>query len=415
MLTDRYEYELGRLLRTGLAPSSGWDARALAAMADVRPRRHPNLLTYIIVAALILLLAAGVFAAARFLLDAKLQFSDATPYPDPEDEGYTKLLVPHTVGRDLVWEPDGRPIVWQRGHTDLSPDGKQKVFQRGNVRLGFNMHRCDVYLADADGSHERNLTKAAGLGGINCRPWWSPDGTMIAFAHVDPVEGRSPCRAHHQLWVMNADGSDARQLTPEGSLGIAPVGVRWSPDSTRLLACWWVKTDPRALESSVWTAFTVDARTGDIRVLPNVGTLGAWSPGGSRIASVSRKPGTINGEKGKWNQLVLTSADGSNPRVLVQQFISDATIRQRHPPKEHPQGEPVYDDIDQFWYEVGPSEVRWSPKASQIAFVAALPYDPEGPHPKEQRDVWVYDLTTDELLQITDDAVQQGKLSWSDE
>ena len=60
----------------------------------------------------------------------------------------------------------------------------------------------------------------------------------------------------------------------------------------------------------------------------------------------------------------------------------------------------------------GPVNPVWSPKGDKIAFLAALPFDPDGPYYKHQIEVWVYDLSTDELTRITHDDVGQTALTW---
>ena len=53
-------------------------------------------------------------------------------------------------------------------------------------------------------------------------PAWSPDGARIAYTSV----------ARGGVWVMNADGSGKRRVTP------APGGadwVAWSPDGRQIL------------------------------------------------------------------------------------------------------------------------------------------------------------------------------------
>jgi TolB protein len=58
---------------------------------------------------------------------------------------------------------------------------------------------------NADGSGLRNLTRNPAR---DLRPSWSPDGRRIAF--VSDRDGRL------DAYVMNADGSNQRSLTPEG-------------------------------------------------------------------------------------------------------------------------------------------------------------------------------------------------------
>jgi TolB protein len=57
-------------------------------------------------------------------------------------------------------------------------------------------------------------------------PAVSPDGKRIAFA-------RSLGDGHH-LFVMNSDGTDARQLTPKGNAW-AGVHATWTPDGKRII------------------------------------------------------------------------------------------------------------------------------------------------------------------------------------
>jgi hypothetical protein len=410
MGVDPFELELAQLLRAGLpAPPAGWQQRTLAGMAAARPRRHPNLITIIVAVLLLLLLAAGVYAAVRFFLEGRLRFYDVSHVL--HSDGLITVSG-HTIARDLRWGSADKPAVWQGGfRTDLSRDGKTLAFQRGNILMGPGMRHCDVYLADADGSNKRNVSRPAGLGGINCLPVWSPNGTMIYFAHVDPVEGKTPCEAHFEMWLMRADGTGAHRLTPKGAPTVFPAQICWSPDSTRLLSDWM--TDICDYDSRVLAAFTVDVRTNKIQLLPNIGMWPAYSPDGSQIASMRRVPDTANGEKGDWNQLLLTDADGSNPRVLVQQFVSDAAVRASHAVRDHVlQHHEGYDWVNDFWDTVGPKFAAWSPKGNQIAFLAAMPCDPKSQRLADQIEVWVYDLRSKQAIRITHDNVEQEWVNW---
>ena len=84
-----------------------------------------------------------------------------------------------------------------------------------------------IYIVKADGSGQRLLAERAG------NPTWSPDGQQLAFHRtVDPseyVHGR-PCTV--RTWIIDADGSDERELDEIGDgCGAPPL---WSPDGTRL-------------------------------------------------------------------------------------------------------------------------------------------------------------------------------------
>ncbi len=117
----------------------------------------------------------------------------------------------------------------------ISPDGTRMVFT--SLKDG----DLDIYTMNVDGSDVKQLTRQAGYDG---GPWWSPDGKKIAYRAyhpTDPAELKDYQDLLKQkivrpnkmeLWVMNADGSDQRQIT---HLGGANFGPSWTHDGTRLI------------------------------------------------------------------------------------------------------------------------------------------------------------------------------------
>jgi len=105
-----------------------------------------------------------------------------------------------------------------------SPDGRRLAFD--STRSG----DFEVWAMDADGSGLRNLTNAPGS--HEGLPSWSPDGTKIAFVSTR-VGG-------FQLFVMDADGSNQQQLTWIAGAPVMMWHPRWSPDGLKLAVyCEW--------------------------------------------------------------------------------------------------------------------------------------------------------------------------------
>lgn len=117
----------------------------------------------------------------------------------------------------------------------LSPDGSKIVFT--SLKDG----DLEIYTMNADGSDVRRLTNTPGYDG---GPWWSPDGTKIVYRAHHPKDSTELAQYREllaqglirpskvELFVMNADGSDQRQVT---NLGGANFGPSWSPDGTKII------------------------------------------------------------------------------------------------------------------------------------------------------------------------------------
>lgn len=103
-----------------------------------------------------------------------------------------------------------------------SPDGKHLAFTR--YRAGKQRHRCDVWLARADGSHARQATSdIASMANLR----WSPDSRHVAFSGSQR-EGDSL----NNLYILDVAGGAPRLIGGE-DLQLED-GVVWHRDGRRV-------------------------------------------------------------------------------------------------------------------------------------------------------------------------------------
>jgi Tol biopolymer transport system component len=209
-------------------------------------------------------------------------FDGAPPGKRPLTDFDIQLVRLDGTGRRTLTDSDYWDIDAQ-----WSPDGERLNFTRGG-RGDLGWPNTAIWTVRRDGTDLRRI----GTGG-DAR--WSPDGTKLVF---DAPTSRSQA----DLFVMNADGTNRRQLlsTPkvEGAAG-------WSPDGTKILFTRF--NDSSGRNSDV---FVMDTSGTNVRRLAQ-GVAGSWSPNGKRIVYTSSF------------QLRIMNADGSHKRKLRSAGVWD--------------------------------------------------------------------------------------------
>ena len=97
-------------------------------------------------------------------------------------------------------------------HLALSPDGTRLLFDVASQDLRKATRSTHIWMADLGTGATRQLTFATGRDGF---PRWSADGKAFTFT--------SSREDGNQLWIMAADGGEARRLTSFGPGVAAPV------------------------------------------------------------------------------------------------------------------------------------------------------------------------------------------------
>jgi Tol biopolymer transport system component len=224
--------------------------------------------------------------------------------PNPDfSQGYVWAIYPDY---DIYTAtPDGRNIKKLAGspgydaEATVSPNGKKIVFT--SERDG----DLDLYSMDTDGRNIKRLTHEVGYDG---GAFYSPDSKMIVYRSSHPKTDAETKRykdllAKHlivpttfEVWVMNADGSNKRQVTKLNAASFAPF---FTPDGKRIIFCTnYFATDPRKRNFDL-AVINLDG-TGLQRVTYNETFDGfpMFSPDGKKLVFASNrnaaKPGDTN-------------------------------------------------------------------------------------------------------------------------
>lgn len=228
---------------------------------------------------------------------------------------------------------------------------------------------------NSDGSDVKQLTTFAVSGGAACCGFWSPDGRQLVFAALPSGA------AAYQLWMMNADGSNQRQLlndpngfdlepsfSPDGS---QIVFTRFSPafqgaiyriaaDGTGLTALADFSPDPDISDfDPVYSpdgetiAFDSDNRGGLIHA------VFLMNPDGSHVRSVS--PAWLEAQMPDWSpdgeKMIFSTRSDYAPNTVTKQIWARATDT---------------DDagLEQFTFPGSSNDIVpvWSPQGDAITF-----------------------------------------------
>jgi len=170
----------------------------------------------------------------------------------------------------------------------------------------------DIFTVNPDGSDAKQLTYFGSSGASVGYENWSPDGRHLVFQLFDPNTGLG------QLWLMNSDGSSQHPLMNDPSFNDAQPS--FSPDGSQIVfarcgptncAIYRVGTDSTGL--AALTPFDVNPDVFDFDP--------GYSPDGNTIAFTS------SARDGILASIYFMNADGSNIRILtppaLEGWISD--------------------------------------------------------------------------------------------
>ncbi|MDQ2808165.1 MAG: hypothetical protein M3Z04_14815, partial [Chloroflexota bacterium] len=247
-----------------------------------------------------------------------------------------------------VVQPDGsglRVLVAGMGLSGprWSPDRSRIAYLRGSGT------QADLWVVQADGKTAHQLTNTPAIGESDVR--WSPDGTTLAYARSGDSngDGQLDTQDPSEVWLVAADGSNARRLAD----GRDPA---WAPDGKRLAFATNGKvtgSDPYSAANTIdminaqgqnrWSPIKIANIPQDTSLLDpqaqfNAGTTFLrypdWAPNNGAVALMA---------EGHSGLIVTTSDKGAN-----------ATLRD-------------------FQYEGGFEHVFWSPDGTKLLYETSPP------------------------------------------
>ena len=261
----------------------------------------------------------------------------------------------------------------------------------------FGANDADIFIVNADGTAETNLTNQMGTGIENFDAAWSPDGEMFAFSS----DRDDATRLIEDIFVSTADGTQTTNVT--NSATGDDLRPNWSPDGTRIVF--------RSHRDGNAEIYVMDANGSQVTNLSmNVAfeTTPSWSTDGSQVLFTSNRDGdnelfVMNADGTQITQITFNtvfeswaefSPDGS--RIL---FVSDRDFNDEIYTM-NPDGTAITRLTNNNSLDTQPS---WSPDGTRIAFIS----DRDG-----NAEVYVMDADGGNITRITNTAEAESRPKW---
>ena len=239
------------------------------------------------------------FDRDRRVFFSSTHHADTACPPRPDfSRGYVWRLDPFEIYTANASGSDLRRLTHWNAYTaegTLSPDGSRIVFT--STKDG----DLEIYTMNTDGTDVRRLTATPGYDG---GAFFSPDGTRIVYRADHPEDSASLAEyrgllrqrlvrpSRMEIWVMNADGTDQRQITSLGGANFAPF---FTPDGRRIIFA-SNHTNPRGRAFDLYLVNVDGTGLEQVTTHEEFDSFPMFSPDGARLVWASNRHAQQSGE-----------------------------------------------------------------------------------------------------------------------
>jgi Tol biopolymer transport system component len=188
---------------------------------------------------------AYFYPDGKHILYGSTHLADTNCPPVPDRKKYgNKYIWAIYEGFD-IFKADLNGKIVQRLTSTNRYDAEATISPKGDKILFTSMRDgdLDLYTMDLNGKHVKRITNQLGYDG---GAWFSPDGTKIIWRasrptteaeikeYKDLLAENLVAPTHMEVWIANADGSNAHQITFLEQANWAP---NFTPDSKHVIFC----------------------------------------------------------------------------------------------------------------------------------------------------------------------------------
>jgi len=213
----------------------------------------------------------------------------------------------------------------------------------------------EIYVMNADGSNQTNLTSDPANDEY---PSWSPDGKRIAYCSMKKL--------NTDVYIINADGSNQTRLTDNPAFDAYPS---WSPDGKKIAF-----SSMRDGNMNVYIMNTDGSNQTMLTNDPAHDVMPQWSPDGKKIAFQTTRHGK--------EEIYVMNSDGTNETRLTNNPAVDLCL-------------------------------SWSPDGKKIAFASKRDDDPNSEIFYGDSEIYVMNADGSNQTRLTNDPSFDMAPSWS--